>query len=151
MNIRVFEKISYRDLKLKCLDSWLYDFTNIFECKMTSTIIPKILKNTAREGQNRRRSRSGGVLDASCNNVGFEAASWRHLGLILAASWRHLGAILRSRIEEMSTKTDVENETIFGIDFSSILKGFEPRDGSQIRRNSKKIRCEKMIAKVIQV
>ena len=101
--------------------------------------------------KNRRKSRSGGVLDASCNNVGFEAASWRHLGLILAASWRHLGAILGSRIEEMSTKTDVENETILWIDFSSILKGFGSRNGSQIQRNSKKIRCEKMIAKAIDV
>ena len=37
----------------------------------------------------------------------------RHLGGILGSSWQHLGAILGSRIKEMSTKTDGENETFF--------------------------------------
>jgi len=80
-------------------------------------------------------------LDAFCNNVGFEAASWRHLGRNLAASWRHLGAILGSKIEEESIKIDVENDTFIGIDFSSIFEGFGlPKwlpNPSKIEENSK--------------
>ena len=74
--------------------------------------------------KNQRKSRSERVLGASCSNVGFEAASWRHLGLILAPFWRHLGAILGSKIEEVPIKSYVENCSCFWIDFSSIWERF---------------------------
>jgi len=88
---------------------------------MAFKIIQKVLKNLAREGQKSKKIEVWRGLYGLLIFFGFEAAFWRHLGLILAASWRHLEAILGSKIEEESIKIDVENETFFGIDFSSIF------------------------------
>ena len=152
MHTAIIKKLAHQDMKLKCLDSCLYDFTDSVECKITAKTI---LKKSEKQCPGESTIEENRCLKGSWEPPVIMLDLKRHLGGILGSSWPHLGAILgpswAPKSKKCRLKSMLKIVNVFESIFLRFGKDFGSQNGYQIHRKSKKNRREKMIAKVIYV
>ena len=83
MHTTIIKKPTHQDMKLKCLDSCLYDFTDGIECKITSKTIRKNIEKQYPGGSKIEENRG---LERSWTPSVIMWDLKRHLGDILGSS-----------------------------------------------------------------